>query len=55
VFLKEPSLLGGFLAVLATGLLLITARRDEAECLQTFGAAYAEYMRRTRMFIPLIF
>ena len=55
VFLKEPSLLGGFLAVLATGLLLITAQRDEAECLQTFGAAYAEYMRRTRMFIPLIF
>ncbi len=55
VFFKQPSWLGLVLALGAAGLLVATARRDEAECVQAFGAAYQEYMRRTRMFIPYVF
>lgn len=54
VFFKDPSSLGIALALAATILLLLTAKRDEAECLQTFGAAYREYMHHTRMFIPYV-
>jgi protein-S-isoprenylcysteine O-methyltransferase Ste14 len=52
VFFKHPSLAGGLLAVAATGFLWFTAKMDEAECLQTFGEKYANYMQHTRMFIP---
>jgi protein-S-isoprenylcysteine O-methyltransferase Ste14 len=55
LFFKSPSLLDGCLAALATVFLYATARADEAECLVKFGEAYAEYMRRTRMFLPFIF
>ncbi len=54
VFFKDPSLLGGALAAAATLLLVLTARRDEAECLQVFGAEYRQYMQHTRMFIPYV-
>lgn len=40
------------LAVLASAMLYLTAKRDEAECLAYFGDAYARYMQRSRMFIP---
>lgn len=43
------------LALLASLLLWLTARRDEAECLAYFGDAYRDYMRRSRMFIPFLF
>lgn len=52
VFFKEPSAEGGTLALAATILLVVTAKRDEAECVRTFGAQYERYMQRTRMFIP---
>jgi protein-S-isoprenylcysteine O-methyltransferase Ste14 len=35
--------------------LWLTAKRDEAECLQQFGEAYRDYMQRSRMFIPWVF
>jgi protein-S-isoprenylcysteine O-methyltransferase Ste14 len=35
--------------------LVITALRDEAECLQHFGAAYAAYMKTSKRFVPFIF
>ena len=54
VFFKEPSAAGGALALAATILLVVTAKRDEAECLRTFGADYARYMRHTTMFIPYV-
>ncbi len=54
VFFKEPSPPGAALGMAATILLVLTAKRDEAECLQTFGAAYRDYMRHTTMFIPYI-
>ncbi len=55
IFFKQPSWPGLVLACLASLLLVATARRDEAECVQAFGAAYRQYMQRTRMFIPYVF
>jgi protein-S-isoprenylcysteine O-methyltransferase Ste14 len=55
IFFKEPAVLAGVLAVTATGFLVGTAKADEAESLRFFGQAYREYMRRTKMFIPLLF
>jgi protein-S-isoprenylcysteine O-methyltransferase Ste14 len=54
-FLKHPSLLGAGLGAIATLALYLTARVEEAENLEHFGAEYAEYMEETRMFIPFIF
>ncbi len=53
-FFKDPTALGAILGIGASALLILTARADEAECLQTFGNAYRGYMRRTRMFIPYL-
>jgi len=55
VFFKRPSWLGGALAFGATGFLVATAKVEEAENVRYFGAAYGDYMRRTRMFIPFVF
>ncbi|WP_225785286.1 isoprenylcysteine carboxylmethyltransferase family protein [Xenophilus sp. Marseille-Q4582] len=52
IFLKNPSLPGTGLVALASLALLVTAWRDEAECLQYFGPAYADYMRRSWRFVP---
>ncbi len=54
-FLQAPSLLAGTIALAVSLLLLLTALADERECLDYFGPAYAEYMRRTRRFIPGVF
>ncbi len=54
IFLKNPSLLGIGLAVVATGFLLATAKADEWEDLGKFGDAYAEYMCTTKRFIPWV-
>ncbi len=54
-FFKEPSLLGGALAATATVFLVATARVEETENLQKFGAEYADYMGETRMFLPFLF
>jgi protein-S-isoprenylcysteine O-methyltransferase Ste14 len=43
------------LALIATGFLVITARREEKENIQFFGDAYQQYMTGTKMFIPFIF
>jgi len=55
VFLKGPSLVN---AALLTGLLAfvtMAGRVEEEENLERFGKSYAEYMRSTKMFIPIIF
>jgi protein-S-isoprenylcysteine O-methyltransferase Ste14 len=54
VFLKAPSLPSGVLAVFACGFLYLTARVEEKENLVKFGDEYAQYMSRTKLFIPLI-
>ena len=54
IFFKSPSLLGICLACVSTGFLYATARADESECLVKFGGEYAEYMKKTKMFIPFV-
>lgn len=55
VFLKDPSLLGGVVALVASVALVATARVEEAENLQRFGEDYAAYMKTTKMFVPFLF
>jgi protein-S-isoprenylcysteine O-methyltransferase Ste14 len=55
VFFKQLSWLGLALAAAATYCLVRTARLEEIENIQYFGAAYQDYKQRTRMFIPGIF
>ena len=54
-FLKAPSWLAALLAAVAAGALYVTARVEERENLLNFGAQYVDYVRETRMFIPLVF
>ena len=54
-FFKAPSQTGITLVLIATLFLNATAKADEAECIQTFGADYQEYMKRSKMFIPFVF
>jgi protein-S-isoprenylcysteine O-methyltransferase Ste14 len=55
IFFKRPSWIGFVLALCTSLLLVATARADEAECLETFGAKYRQYMQHTQMFIPYVF
>ena len=55
VFFKASTWIGGILAAAATVLLYVTARADEAECLQFFGSAYHNYMSRNKRFLPYVF
>jgi protein-S-isoprenylcysteine O-methyltransferase Ste14 len=55
IFFKLPSLLGGILIVITTIFLVLTAKADEAECIQFFGDEYRDYMKKTKMFIPFLF
>lgn len=54
-FLKDISLPSIALVSGASIALYLTARRDEAECIQYFGAAYAEYMKTNKRFVPFLF
>ncbi len=55
IFFKKPTGLGFVLAFCTSILLVATARADEGECIETFGAEYRQYMQNTRMFIPYVF
>jgi protein-S-isoprenylcysteine O-methyltransferase Ste14 len=55
IFFKDPSWLGGLLALAATLSLVTTARVEESENLRFFGPAYREYMKQTKMFVPFLF
>lgn len=54
VFFKDPSWLGGLLALGTTVFLTATARVEEAENIRFFGTAYQKYMKETKMFIPFL-
>jgi protein-S-isoprenylcysteine O-methyltransferase Ste14 len=43
------------LALVASAALFATARAEEAENVARFGAAYRDYIRRTRRFVPFVF
>lgn len=53
VFLKGISLWTILLVLAATAFVVATAKVEEKENLQKFGTQYADYMKTTRMFIPL--
>jgi protein-S-isoprenylcysteine O-methyltransferase Ste14 len=55
LFFQLPSWPAAGIAAVGSALLYVTARRDEGECLAHFGAAYADYRARTRMFVPFLF
>ncbi len=54
-YFKAPSWTGAALAWAVTLLLAATAQAEEEENLEKFGAAYAEYARRTWRFIPFVY
>jgi protein-S-isoprenylcysteine O-methyltransferase Ste14 len=55
-YLKDPmSPVGAVLAIGASVALLLTALRDEAECVAHFGPAYSDYMRTSKRFVPFVF
>lgn len=53
--LQAPSWPGAAVAAGASLFLVFTAIADERECLAFFGQPYADYMRRTRRFVPGVF
>lgn len=54
-YLKDVTWVSSLLVAGVTGSLLATAMREEAECVQYFGAAYAEYMKTNKRFVPFVF
>lgn len=54
IWLKQPLVATLPLALLASWLLWLTAKRDEQECLAWFGDSYREYMTRTKRLIPFL-
>jgi hypothetical protein len=54
IFFKQPSLRGGLFALVASIFLWATARVEEGENVRYFGEAYHEYMKQTKMFVPLV-
>jgi protein-S-isoprenylcysteine O-methyltransferase Ste14 len=53
-YFKLPEIATSVLVLMASAFLVLTARADEAECIDFFGAEYEKYMRRTKRFIPFI-
>lgn len=54
-YFQAPSVPGTVVAGLTTLFLLLTAKSDERECLAFFGEPYANYMQKTRGFIPHVY
>jgi protein-S-isoprenylcysteine O-methyltransferase Ste14 len=55
VFLKNPTLTGISIALVATTTTIMTAKIEEVENTRYFGAIYREYMTTTKMFLPHLF
>jgi protein-S-isoprenylcysteine O-methyltransferase Ste14 len=55
ILLKRLTPISATLAAAVTLFLYLTARAEEKENVDKFGAAYVEYMARTRRFIPFLF
>jgi len=53
-FCKDLNLPSFLLASTATAFWTVTARYEERFNITQFGSAYAEYMKHTKMFIPLV-
>lgn len=55
IFFKQFSAISAFLAILTTIFAYVTARKEEFENKIYFGDEYCDYIKQTKMFIPLIF
>ena len=55
VFFKNPSIFGIILVVATSTFITATAKVEERENVLKFGADYAQYMKKTKMFIPFVF
>jgi len=55
VCFKSLSWRGGFLALLTSGFIYLTARVEEKENMKSFGPPYREYMKVSKMFFPYVF
>jgi protein-S-isoprenylcysteine O-methyltransferase Ste14 len=55
ILFKNVSFIGLILALIATILLIITAKKEEIENIEFFGETYLEYMKNTKMFVPFIY
>ena len=53
-FLKDVSLFSTAFVLLDTAFVYITARIEETENREKFGASYEQYMKSTKMFIPFL-
>lgn len=53
-FFKSPSIIGGVIALAASGFLVATARVEELENIGFFGDEYRDYMKRSKMLVPFI-
>jgi protein-S-isoprenylcysteine O-methyltransferase Ste14 len=53
-FLKDVSLFSAAFVLLATAFVYVTARIEETENREKFGASYEQYMTSTKMFIPFV-
>jgi protein-S-isoprenylcysteine O-methyltransferase Ste14 len=53
-YFQDPSMIGSIIAAIASVSLWLTAVTDERECLAYFGETYANYMQRTKRFIPFL-
>jgi len=54
-FFKHPSWEGIVFSILATTFLNLTTQIEEAENLIKFGQPYAQYMQKTKRFIPFFY
>jgi protein-S-isoprenylcysteine O-methyltransferase Ste14 len=54
IYLKHPTVIMTFVALLSSVLLWFTATGDEKECIEYFGDSYRDYMKRTKRFIPFV-
>ena len=54
IFFKNPSIELFVVSCLSTVFLYLTAILDEKECITFFGDKYVDYMKRSKMFIPII-
>jgi protein-S-isoprenylcysteine O-methyltransferase Ste14 len=55
IFLKNTTIPLLLVSLVSTVFLYLTALFDEKECIDYFGTAYREYMKRSKMFIPFLF
>jgi len=53
-FLKDASFFSAAFVLLATAFVYATAKIEEAENREKFGASYEQYVKSTKMFIPFL-